>query len=108
LRTLLSIGVFQKRLHDRFDLSGNQNLTISFGINTRAARRKDMTDVPQQARTILTPEQRSALHERTNGYQAGYDAGYDRGKARGRIQGLGLGVGMALAAAAAWYWWIEP
>jgi hypothetical protein len=99
---------FQKRLHGTFDLSGNQNLTISFGISTRAEWRKDMTDVPQQARASLTPEQRSALHERTNGYQAGYDAGYHRGKAWGRIQGLGLGVGIALAAATAWYGFIKP
>jgi len=67
-----------------------------------------MTDAPQRARTVLTSEQRSALHERTNGYQEGYDAGYRRGTIWGRVQGLGLGVGMVLMAALAWHWLVEP
>jgi hypothetical protein len=67
-----------------------------------------MTDIPQRQRTTLTPEQRSALQERTNAYQACYEAGYIQGKASGRIQALSLAVGIALAAAMAWYWFIVP
>jgi len=66
-----------------------------------------MTDGPQRGRVSLTPEQRSALHERTNGYQEGYDAGYRQGTAWGRIQGLGFGAGIAVAAMA-WHWFIKP
>jgi hypothetical protein len=59
---------------------------------------------PRQPSVSLTPQERGALYERTNGYQLGYEAGYSLGRVWGRVQGLMLGVALVAAAAVAYDW----